>query len=86
MLRLKNAFAMIQGDDVPKQALYTDTWRFVIPEVYIRCPGCPMALNATVTTAPETTFDPAVGIVSQGEREGFCTLETGQWERSQCLI
>ena len=56
----------MQGDDVPKQALYTDTWRFVIPEVYFKCPGCPMALNATVTTAPETLVDPAIGVVSKG--------------------
>lgn len=59
----------MQGDEIPQQALYTDTWRFVIPEVYIRCPGCPMGLNATVTSAPQTTFDPASGIISQGRQE-----------------
>ena len=57
---------LLQGDDVPQQALYTDTWRFVIPEVYIRCPGCPMALNATVTSAPVTSFDSSEGIQTEG--------------------
>ena len=56
----------IQGDEVPQQALYTDTWRFVIPEVYFRCPGCPMALNATVTAAPKTRIDPSHGVLTSG--------------------
>ena len=65
----------VQGDDVPQQALYTDTWRFVIPAVYARCPSCPMALNASVTAAPRTTFDPARGIISSG----------AQWDRFPAL-
>lgn len=64
---IQSVGACLQGDDVPQQALYTDSWRFVIPAVYASCPGCPMALNATVTAAPHTRFVPARGITSSGE-------------------
>lgn len=57
---------MWQGDDAPKRALYTDTWRLVIPAVYNKCPSCPMALNATVSTAPHTAIQPGLGMVTTG--------------------